>query len=1646
MRNKKKDKDKRQQNLFELEQAKKELRESEVLQLSILNAVPHAVIGLKNREIIFANKSAKNVFGWKPKDLIGKNSRILYPSDKEFEKIGKCFYPELEKHKNYDGKFTCRRKDSTNIVCKITASRIGGTLKDKKIVVIYEDITERNKSEEILQKSQQEFSSLFNSSPEAAIYHDEKGVILNINPRFTKLFGYTLEELKGKNISEGMIFPRINSIKESEELTKLALEGEVITRETVRKKKDGSLVSVIISISPVITEGQHKGVIAFYQDITESKKIREELRKSKENYQILLENQDDLVTKITPEGKLLFVSPSYCLTYGKTEKELLGNSFLPLVHEKDRKMVIESMKELHLPPHTCYHVQRANTKKGWKWIAWADKAILDKNGKVIEIVCVGRDVTQQKEGEKALENSRRNFFSLFQSMPDGVIHEDEKGNILNVNPRFTKIFGYSLKELKGRNIDEGMIYPDDRIEEGKYLTRKAYDRIFNFETVRKRKDGSLVDVSISASPVLIENELQGSIVVYKDISKRKKNERLQEVLYNISKAANSSISLHEMYKMIHMELSKIINATNFYISLFDEKENKIFFVYCVDEKKKFPPDGREATGMLSTYIIKKNSSLLLNLQHVRKMVSLKKVDFSKTGYFDSKTHWLGVPLKKENKSFGVMVVRSYTNPSCYNQEDIKLMEFVSKQVANAIVKKKTEEKLQKSQEEFSNLFKNSPEAMIYADNESRIININPRFKELFGYTLDELKGKNIDECMLYPPGKINEGRRLTREGHKHKVTLETVRKRKDGSLVDVSISASPVMLKGIQKGALVLYQDISERKKTEEALRRSEEKFSSIFNHIPDAAFYQGTDGTILDINSAFTGLFGFTREDIIGKHIDSIGLYPPSRIKEGNIFTLNSLKQNIVNLETTRMKKDGSLIPVRISTSLVKINNKTSGIIALYQDISERKKAEKALRESEERFRALIESSSDIVQVVDAKGILKYVSPSVENILGYKPEDLIGTPTLDIVHPDDRQTVIEGFGKIQKNPKVALITITRCKHKDGSWKVLEGKSVNYLDNPAIHGLVSNTRDITERKADEQLKNTLYNISKAANSSISLEELYPLIHRELDKIIDATNFFIALYDNEKNKITFPYHVDELEDDFSYMHCDDNSLTGYVIKQKQSLLLNYQRIQEMHKQGKLLNVGVITKDMFWFGVPLKVEDEVMGVMAVQCYDNPHLYSEKDTYIMEFVSAQVATAIDRKKTDEALLKSQLEFSNLFNQSPEALVYLDEQSKIININPRFTELFGYSLEEIKGRNINNGMIHPKEKLNEGKKIDDLARTKGYSHFESIRRKKDGTQFPVLISGSNIMINENKKGIIGSYLDISERKATEKALEKSQKLFLSLFNSSPEAMVYTDNKSNIIHINPRFTELFGYSLEEIKGKNLDSGIIHSSEYLEEGKKIHYESLNHSLYCESVRIKKDGTSFPVTIAVSQVLSDGKFYGLIVVYQDISERKKLENELKRLAHYDVLTSACNRGYGMALIQQQLKLAKRNQSTLLLVYVDIDDFKKINDTFGHKEGDIVLKDISHMFMENLREIDIIIRIGGDEFLLLLPGSSTKDAPVIKNKFNSALNRLNKKKNKEYNISFTPGFSCFDPKHPLKMEELIQLADKRMYKEKKMKKIL
>ena len=188
--------------------------------------------------------------------------------------------------------------------------------------------------------------------------------------------------------------------------------------------------------------------------------------------------------------------------------------------------------------------------------------------------------------------------------------------------------------------------------------------------------------------------------------------------------------------------------------------------------------------------------------------------------------------------------------------------------------------------------------------------------------------------------------------------------------------------------------------------------------------------------------------------------------------------------------------------------------------------------------------------------------------------------------------------------------------------------------------------------------------------------------------------------------------------------------------------------------KLFNLNEV------YMIGLSRKGEILGEVVILLRGQNEI--KNPDFIETFVK-QAAIALQQKKAEEALRQSQQEFISIFRDNPEAIVYVDEKGDILDINLRFSELFGYSLKEIKGKNINSGIIHPPDKTEEGKGLDNKAISKGYVNFETIRKKKDSTLFPVSLSGSPVIVDGKPRGIIGMFVDITERKKTEEQLKES-------------------------------------------------------------------------------------------------------------------------------------------------------------------------------------------------------------------------------------------------------------------------------------------
>jgi diguanylate cyclase (GGDEF)-like protein/PAS domain S-box-containing protein len=429
--------------------------------------------------------------------------------------------------------------------------------------------------------------------------------------------------------------------------------------------------------------------------VREGKQVMKAITHEQYLLHALMNNIADSIYFKDNKNRFVMVNKAKAEHSGVTPKNMIGKAdfdFLPkeLARQSfaDDNYVMKSGRPLIDKREKIIHLNKTE-----HWVSVTKVPWYDEEGKIIGTIGITRDITERKKAEEALRKSQQEFANLFNNNPEALVYLDEKGNILDANPRFTELFGYTLEEVKGRNINDGMIHPPDKIEEGEDLDKIALSKgYFNYETIRKKKDGTLFPVSISGSNLVIDGELKGMLGTYIDITERKQNEKLQEVLYNISKAVNSPITLDRLYKSIHHELGSVIDTTNFYIALVDEKEDKLFFPYHQDEKDDdFPILKLSSNNTPTTHVIRTGQPFLINRKQLNEM--LAQGALTPWGTITDKSIWLGVPLKVEDKTIGAMVVQSYTNPNLYAEKDIKLMEFVSFQVATAIERKRTEEKI-----------------------------------------------------------------------------------------------------------------------------------------------------------------------------------------------------------------------------------------------------------------------------------------------------------------------------------------------------------------------------------------------------------------------------------------------------------------------------------------------------------------------------------------------------------------------------------------------------------------------------------------------------------------------------------------------------------------------------------------------------------------------------------------------------------------------------------------------------------------------------------------------------------------------------------------------------------------------------------------
>ena len=307
-------------------------------------------------------------------------------------------------------------------------------------------------------------------------------------------------------------------------------------------------------------DGQALQMIGTHVDITERKQAEQALRESEANYRLIIENQQDLLVKTDPQGRLLYVNSVYCDYFDKTEKELLGRSFAPLVHPEDMPVVEKALALLFNPPYECAYESRANTRHGWRWLSWSAKAILDERGAVVALTGSSRDITERKQAEQALRESEEKFRWLVENSHDIIYTLGVDGVFTFVSPAWTTLLGHPVNQVVGHSFQQ-FVHTDDLADCMRWLQKviETGKRQEGIEYRVEHIDGTWYWHTSSAVPV---RDAAGAVIGFegtaRDITEHKKAEaKINEQLDELRRWQNVTLGREDRILELKREVNQL---------------------------------------------------------------------------------------------------------------------------------------------------------------------------------------------------------------------------------------------------------------------------------------------------------------------------------------------------------------------------------------------------------------------------------------------------------------------------------------------------------------------------------------------------------------------------------------------------------------------------------------------------------------------------------------------------------------------------------------------------------------------------------------------------------------------------------------------------------------------------------------------------------------------------------------------------------------------------------------------------------------------------------------------------------------------------------------------------------------------------------
>ena len=778
---------------------------------------------------------------------------------------------------------------------------------------------------------------------------------------------------------------------------------------------------------------------------------------------------------------------------------------------------------------------------------------------------------------------------------------------------------------------------------------------------------------------------------------------------------------------------------------------------------------------------------------------------------------------------------------------------------------------------------------------------------------------------------------------------------------------------------------------TREIREQSASHLQAILDNVKDAIITIDDAGHIETFNPTGERIFGYSQPEILGRTLDF--LLPdtdsrgPLEFLERCAAEIDDTHADLAAHQAWGVTKEGARVAVEIAVSKARLN-RSDGYIVCIRDITERHLSELSMRESEARYRTLVEHAPEVIVVFDVdRGKFVDVNDNACRFFKMDRATLLESGP-DRISPSEQADGSPSFGVPRGYIEGALAggaPVFEWVHCDSLGRNMPCE-VRFVRLPSSNRRLirASITDITERKRSDAIaageRRVFEKIAANAPLSTALEAICEVIERVMVGGFCAINLF-----NEEAQVlsfgvapslprTFLAAMDYAPVGIRFGSC---SAAVYLSRQVTVADIDTDALWEYRREAAQ-HAGLRAA---WSAPILASDGKVVGTFAVY-QRQPALPLPRDLELMSRMTQIAGIAIERRSAEDALRESEAKFRGLFESVMEGVYRTTRDGRLLVVNPAFVQMLGYtSAEELYQVPAHSLYWYPSDRDTYVRRMESEGEVR---NDEYVLRRKNGSMLVVVDNGRVVRDKQGRvTGFEGTIADITERKKAETAVFQAKERAQVTLQSIGDAVITTDSHGRIDYMNPVAESLTGWENREAQGQLISQVLTVVDEATREATESPVmrclrEGQMLGLTEHTVLVNRRGQEIAIQDSAAPIRDRaGNLIGAVMVFHDVSKERRLHRALHYQASHDALTGLINRREFENRLTAAVESVRQDSDCRhALLYLDLDQFKLVNDTCGHPAGDQLLKQITGVLQSRVRSGDTLARLGGDEFGILL----------------------------------------------------------------------